>query len=194
MSSRYTKHSKGDPSQYSFHQSLERRGSIHQSEGHHPEFVESSLRNEGRFLPVCGIHLHLPVSASQVEATEKHRATKRVKAVLNVRERVSVYLHDLVESSVVDTKPGRSILFLHQDGRTAPRSVALLDNADGQHVLNQLLFLLSARCGVASDSLLNGGLITRVDLMLNDISASKVLLQISVCVLPWLPATAGIPH
>ena len=96
---------------------------------------------------VCGIHLQLPVSASQIEATEKPRATERVQAVLNVRERVSVYLRDLVESSVVDTEPRRSILF------PAPCTVALLDDANGQHVLNQLPFLLPTRCWVASDSL-----------------------------------------
>ena len=91
-----------------------------------------------------------------------------------MRERVGVYLRDLIELSVVDTEPCHSILFLHQDSRTAPRTVALLDDPDGQHVLKQLPFLIPARCWVASDSLLNGGLIARVDVMLNDIGASKV--------------------
>ena len=79
---------------YSFHQPLKRRRSVHQPEGHYPEFVEPSLCNEGRFLSVCGIHLYLPVSASQVKATEKPCATERVETVLNVRERVGVYLCD----------------------------------------------------------------------------------------------------
>ena len=147
----------GDSSEYLFHQSLECSGSVHQPKGHHPEFIEPSLRNEGSFLPVCGAHLYLPVSASQVEATEKPCAAEGVEAVLNVTERVGVYLRDLIESSVLDTKPRRSILLLHQDGRTAPRTVALLDDPDGQHVFNELPLPLPARRRVASNSLFNRG-------------------------------------
>ena len=87
-----------------------------------------------------------------------------------MRERVSVYLRGLVESPVVDAELRRSILFLYQDGWTTPRAVAFLDDADGQHVLDQLPFLLSAHGGVTPDSLLDGGLVARVDLVLDDVA------------------------
>ena len=130
--------------------------------------------NESCSLSVRRIHLYLPVSASQIEATEKPRAAERVQAVLYVRERVGVYLRGLVESPVVDAEPRRSILFLYQDGGTTPRTVAFLDDAYCQHVLDQLSFLFSARSRVTPDSLLYCGLVARVDPVLDDVSASEV--------------------
>ena len=62
----------------------------------------------------------------------------------------------------------------NQDGGTTPRTVAFLDDAYGQHVLDQLPFLLSARSRVTPDSLLYGGLVARVDPVLDDIGASEV--------------------
>ena len=89
-----------------------------------------------------------------------------------MREWVGIYLLDLIESSVVDTKPRRSILLFHQDGRTAPRTVSFLDNPDGQYVFNKLPFLIPARLRVASNSLFNHGLDARVYLVLYDVGTS----------------------
>ena len=102
---------------------------------------------------------------------------KGVEAVLNVREQVGVYLHNLIESSVVDTKPRRSILLFHQDGRTAPRTVALLDNLNSQHVFNEQPFLLPAGRPVVSNSLFNRWLVARVYLVLYDVGPSQIALS-----------------
>ena len=98
-----------------------------------------------------------------------------------MRERVGVYLRGLVESPVVDAEPRRSILFLYQDGGTTPRTVAFLDDAYCQHVLDQLPFLFSARSRVTPDSLLYCGLVARVDPVLDDVSASEVAFSFGKC-------------
>ena len=144
MSSRYTKHSDQAIPRSTLSISLSNvAGGLHQPERHYPKFIEPPLRDEGCLFSVRGVHLHLPVSTSQVEATEKPCTAEGVEAVLNVWERVGVYLRNLIESSIVNTKPRR----------TAPRTVALLDNPDSQHVFNELPFLVSASRWVASNSL-----------------------------------------
>ena len=62
--------------EYPLHQSLEYSGSIHQPEGHYPKFIDPSLRDECRLFSFRGVHLHLPVSTSQVEATDKQRVLR----------------------------------------------------------------------------------------------------------------------
>ena len=115
-------------------------------------------------------HLHLPVSVSQVEAAEEPRPAEGVETVLNVWERVGVYLRNLIESLIVDTKPRRSIFLFHQNGWAALSTVALLDNPDSQHVLNEMPFLLPAGRWVASNSLFNRWLIARVYLVFDHVS------------------------
>ena len=124
MSSRYTKHSDQAIPRSTRSISLSNVARSF-TKGHYPKFIEPPLRDEGRFFSVRGVRLHLPVSTTQVEATEKPCTAEGVEAVLNVWEWVGVYLRNLIELSIVGTKPRRSILLFHQDGRTAPRTVTL---------------------------------------------------------------------
>ena len=82
----------GDSSEYPLHQSLEGSRGVHQPERHHSKFMKPTLHEEGSLFSVRVVHLHLPVSASQVEATEEPRTAEGVETVLNVLERIAATL------------------------------------------------------------------------------------------------------
>ena len=70
------------------------------------------MRAEGRLLHIGRVHAHLMVAAAEVDLAKELRALELVEELVDHRDGVFVLDGALVESTVVDAEPPRSIMLL----------------------------------------------------------------------------------
>jgi len=99
------------------HQPTKRTGGARKAEEHPGELEQASSSTEYRPLlcPFC--HTQLPISTEKVECGEVFSFPKIIKSILNVWNRVSIFLSNSIDPTIVYTKMKRSIFLSHKTDR-----------------------------------------------------------------------------
>jgi len=101
--------------QHSVHDSLVSSRRVVKAKRHHPKFKDSILGNKSRLLLMLWDNLHLPVARGSIQGSEVLYSIESIKDLINEEEWVYVLLGNVIELSVINTKPCLAILILYQD-------------------------------------------------------------------------------
>jgi hypothetical protein len=75
------------------------------TERHPPKLEEVKGDDNGRFLPVLGLHRNLPVALAEVYFGENCAAVEAVREIQHVRQRINIWLGNEVQPPAVSTRP-----------------------------------------------------------------------------------------